>query len=198
VYISSRQEKRLFYYNWKGKQRKRRCARIIFKLKCDLCNETFERGTESFSSKRANNNYKHYCDKCFDFSIVSHIGKANYRKYLDGKIGEKHIDACGYMTIYVANSHPYSNGYCGRVREHILVMENFLERSLKKGEVVHHIDGDKLNNNIENLDLCTVVEHNNCHAKSEEIVFELYKKGVVGYDRAKKLYYLKGEDKNNA
>jgi hypothetical protein len=49
---------------------------------------------------------------------------------------------------------------------------------------------DKLNNNIENLDICSVSEHNNCHAKAEKIVFQLYKEGKVGYDKTKKIYYL--------
>jgi hypothetical protein len=79
------------------------------------------------------------------------------------------------------------------MREHIIVMENHLERKLQKGEVVHHIDGNKTNNDINNLDLCSVVEHNNCHAHLEWIVFELYKRGLVGYNKETKHYFLKDE-----
>ena len=32
-----------------------------------------------------------------------------------------------------------------------MVTENYLGRKLKKNEVVHHIDGDRLNNQISNL-----------------------------------------------
>jgi hypothetical protein len=105
-------------------------------------------------------------------------------------IGDKTIDSRGYKTIYLGNTYKYDL-HCGRIREHIYVMETYLNRKLNKGEIVHHIDGNKLNNDISNLDLCTVQEHNNCHAKSEIIVFELYKKGIVGYDKITKLYYLK-------
>lgn len=35
--------------------------------------------------------------------------------------------------------------------EHRVVAEEKIGRSLKKGEVVHHIDGNRLNNNPENL-----------------------------------------------
>lgn len=34
------------------------------------------------------------------------------------------------------------------------IMEDYLGRKLRKEERVHHIDGDPLNNNIENLKLC--------------------------------------------
>jgi hypothetical protein len=75
--------------------------------------------------------------------------------------------------------------------QHIIVIENNIGRKLLENEVVHHIDGDKLNNNINNLDICTILEHNNCHAKAEQIVFELYKNGTVGYDKKTKRYFLK-------
>lgn len=43
-------------------------------------------------------------------------------------------------------------------------MEKKLGRPLKKGEVVHHIDGNKENNNEDNLLLCKgTQQHKNCH-----------------------------------
>ena len=42
-----------------------------------------------------------------------------------------------------------------RVLEHRYVMERHLGRKLKRKERIHHIDGDKLNNNISNLILCS-------------------------------------------
>ena len=74
--------------------------------------------------------------------------------------------------------------------EHRLIMENFLGRKLEFNEVVHHIDGNKINNNLDNLDLCTRVQHNRCHADMEKIVFELFRKGQVVYNRDSKQYFL--------
>ena len=61
----------------------------------------------------------------------------------------KKIHLNGYIAYYYPE-HPraLSNG-C--VYEHVLVAEKILNRYLNKGECVHHIDGNKMNNNINNL-----------------------------------------------
>lgn len=63
--------------------------------------------------------------------------------------GGRRIDKYGYVLIHAPN-HPMAN-YCGYVREHRLVMSRLLGRNLTKKEVVHHKDGDRTNNNPENL-----------------------------------------------
>ena len=44
-------------------------------------------------------------------------------------------------------------------------MEKHIGRYIEKGEVVHHIDFDKTNNDINNLKLMTNSEHAKYHAK---------------------------------
>lgn len=61
------------------------------------------------------------------------------------------IAPTGYVQLFVPDYHCASKK--GYVFEHRYVMEQHLGRHLKKGEVVHHIDGDKQNNAIENLQL---------------------------------------------
>ena len=69
----------------------------------------------------------------------------------------------GYIEIY-APKHPHKNKR-NCIYEHQKVMEDYLGRYLEKGEVAHHKDLCKTNNNIENLQLLTMSEHSKLHAK---------------------------------
>jgi len=57
----------------------------------------------------------------------------------------------GYVKVHKPD-HPYANQK-GHVFEHRLVMEAHLGRYLSREEVVHHIDGNRSNNRLENLRL---------------------------------------------
>lgn len=57
------------------------------------------------------------------------------------------------------------DGKC--IAEHRYVMEQHLGRKLRRNEVVHHIDGDKSNNSLSNLELMSYKEHNDLHGHTE-------------------------------
>lgn len=61
------------------------------------------------------------------------------------------INPDGYVILYRPD-HPWS-GTAGHIREHRLVMAEYLGRPLKDDENVHHINGDRQDNRIENLEL---------------------------------------------
>ena len=50
-----------------------------------------------------------------------------------------------------------------KMDEHRYIMEQHLGRQLARDEVVHHKDGDKSNNEIENLELMSLSEHARQH-----------------------------------
>lgn len=78
--------------------------------------------------------------------------------------------------------------------EHRLVMEQYLGRKLKRTEVVHHKDGNKLNNAIENLELMSLSDHSRMHMK--ELVDAPGMRDLIS-DRAKKSSH-KGEKNKSA
>lgn len=76
---------------------------------------------------------------------------------------EKTVSKGDYNYAVVKN-HPKATKY-GYVLEHVVVAENMLNRMLEKDEVVHHLDGNKKNNNPENLEVMNKRQHNSLHGK---------------------------------
>lgn len=68
----------------------------------------------------------------------------------------------GDYTYAIVPDHPRAaaNGY---VLGHRIVMENHLGRLLKKSEVVHHLNGNRKDNQIDNLELMERAAHSRKH-----------------------------------
>lgn len=88
-------------------------------------------------------------------------------------IGSRWIDAGGYVRVkVVAGDGPWR-------LEHVLVMETRLGRALIRGEIVHHIDGDRQNNADSNLFLC---RNHNHHMTVERQLKETFR-AILGAGR---------------
>lgn len=83
-----------------------------------------------------------------------------FRTFLDKDRQPKHHKRInpqkekGYVNLYMPD-HPYAT-MGGFIKEHRYVMEQHLGRLLEPGENVHHKNGDRSDNRIENLELWSV------------------------------------------
>lgn len=99
-------------------------------LKCQWCNEEFERPS------CWNKDTKFCCSWCARRYYSKHYSGTNSKNFKHGNTNN------GYKRVITGG---------GRMLEHRYVMEKYLGRKLKRSEWVHHINGDKKDNRIENL-----------------------------------------------
>lgn len=72
----------------------------------------------------------------------------------------------GFMLQgYLAYSVTYEDGTSKTLLDHRDVMQKHLGRELLSSEIVHHIDGNKLNNELSNLELVSRIEHARHHGR---------------------------------
>lgn len=105
---------------------------------CEVCEKKVQR--TPYMLKR---NKHHFCSRsCWD----EFNGSTKSWRLPDG---HKRKDHRGYIFVK-SHNHPRANAH-GRVAEHRLIMEEHVGRILESTEFVHHKNGIKDDNRIENL-----------------------------------------------
>lgn len=87
------------------------------------------------------------CETCYGVSIRG----SNHPKYGNGKS----IDKKGYVILSGMRDDPFFAGKKYAL-EHQYVVSHHLNRSLLPGEIIHHKNGIRTDNRIENLELCWI------------------------------------------
>jgi hypothetical protein len=165
------------------------------KLKCDGCDKVTETTFNNYNNgqKRCKYSGKTYCKSCNG----KHLGKLtvgrvpwNKNKNFPQASGEnsKHwkggrfISSDGYWMIYQGNNDK-SIKWKNYKKEHFIIMEQKIGRTLYDNEVVHHIDLDKLNNRPDNLDIfSSEKDHRNSHLSLYRIAVKLLQTGYIFYE----------------
>lgn len=158
---------------------------------CPLCNKVQETDKYKFKIKKTP-----FCKKCVNIGTQKGIKKPQCSGKNSGRWGGgEYISSDGYKMVKAEGEfHP--SGRQKYKREHVLIYEKYLGRRLEttrgyNGEQIHHIDGDKLNNSIDNLFLCAnLTEHQLVHAQLEEIAYKLVREGKIIFNKEEKKYKL--------
>jgi len=88
-----------------------------------------------------------------DYTISTNGDVTSYRRSKAGKVMKGGVHVQGYRQINLSK-----DGSSKTERLHRLVTQAFIPNPDNKEEV-NHIDGDKLNNNVTNLEWCTSSEN---------------------------------------
>lgn len=86
--------------------------------------------------------------------------------------GGRHVSSGGYSQVMVPTEDPMivMADSRGRVYEHRLVMARALGRPLRSDEQVHHKNGNKLDNRIDNLELLSIQDHAALHGREVDVL----------------------------
>lgn len=159
---------------------------------CDECSiETRHMLSNIISSRSRIKHNKDLCHKC----------SYKYR-ILTGCEGSKSVNWKGGMNVsdggYLRYTSLYDeNGVSTKLMGeyvHKIIYGNYIGRKLTREEQVHHIDMNKLNNNIANLFYCkNKTEHHKIHSQMEDLALSLFNKYIY-FDKKNKEYTLRKVD----
>ena len=167
------------------------------KLSCDDCGTETTTTWNNYNNaqKRHNRSGETYCKRCSGKKNgVKSRGRKWKKKPHQIQTREQHpswkggryVSSDGYIMVNVKiGRHSNQSGWGNYKKEHVVVMEKHLNRKLRKNEVVHHINGIKTDNSLENLFLTDHRGHRTLHSSLMGIGYMLVKLGHIKFDDTK-------------
>ena len=114
-------------------------------IECDCCSEYFYRWISCINYEGRN-----FCSRICE-SKSRQKGTLSHRW-----LGGRRVHSGGYIELRIEDHYEL---------EHRVVLQEYLGRKLLSTEHVHHINGNKQDNRIENLQLLDIHEHGELHGK---------------------------------
>jgi hypothetical protein len=187
-----------------------------FPKQCPVCNAAFDGAiAQIYCSKTCKSKRDHQAERgqykvvCPDCSVERTVTKPPRRQTLCSKCaaqvtknkrphtfgstspawkGGRRIDGYGYIKVHIPG-HPFADS-TNYVREHLAVAtEAYGENYVREhGGCIHHINGKKQDNRLENLWVCTSEQNNEYNRQLLSMAFALVSKGVIEFDRGSGQY----------
>jgi IMP dehydrogenase/GMP reductase len=168
---------------------------------CDLCgDEKSVQWNDIYRCRKKHNTDKDYCFKC-SMKIyntgdnnsaknpevgkkISKATKGKSKSFKDGKnlrILDRKISSSGHVLKWVEDENKH-------VQEHRLIVADALQKHHSQLLEVHHINGIKQDNRIDNLIELNQSEHASLHSQLEKLAFELVKNNFIVFNKSTKQY----------
>lgn len=176
------------YFNVTNKCMRSKIERLGLNLKCLNRNKYYEWTSESIDFLKNNYLNMTYSD------IAKVLGNGCTEAMIMRKIKALNLESKNYFMSHTIkcpkDGYAYYN--CGTKRVFIYRenMEKLLGRPLATDEIVHHIDCDKTNDDIDNLLLCSSSEHKKLHCQLECLARDLIKSGVIKFNKDNRMYEI--------
>lgn len=122
---------------------------------CDLCGEVYLRRKHG-KPRHEKTTGKHFCSRSCRSRYVTSQQDISHLSQFAFPAGEHPHNFNGYRSTHSAG---YLRVGEQRQLEHRAVMEQHLGRILESWEIVHHVNGERTDNRIENLQVMTQSEH---------------------------------------
>lgn len=176
----------------KGEKQRYKYTRKVV-LKCEVCSKEREVNC-TYKIQKSN---AHPCKSCTaKKAAAENKGKIPWNKKTikpihDCKIGSVYLNSSGYCLVYVGNAFDKKQRKDKYRLVHKLVAQVKSDFTIRETDLVHHVDGDKTNNNPDNLYICrSKAIHQDIHTQLEEISMSLVRAGVIQFNHETGKYHL--------